>query len=97
MFDKAITVVLIIVSLVVAGALYQGVDIIHKGGPVVIPIILCSIFGLAIAIEKKWQLHKARIDTEKFLRDVIDAVKRFKIKEAIDICDSSQSPISRIL
>jgi biopolymer transport protein ExbB len=62
-----------------------------------IPIILCSIFGLAIAIEKKWQLHKAKIDTDKFLGDILSTIRKLKIKEAIEICDSVQSPISRIL
>ncbi|MDD5005978.1 MAG: MotA/TolQ/ExbB proton channel family protein [Candidatus Omnitrophica bacterium] len=62
-----------------------------------IPIILCSIFGFAIAIEKKWQLHKVKIGTDKFLNDIMTTIRKFKIKEAVEICDSSRSPIARIL
>lgn len=62
-----------------------------------VPIILCSIFGVAIAIEKRWQLHKAKIDTDKFLEDILSTIRKLKIKEAMAICDSVKSPISRIL
>jgi biopolymer transport protein ExbB len=77
--------------------LYQRIDVIHKGGPVMLPIILCSIFGFAVAIEKNWQLHKAKIDTDKFLVDILSTIRKLKIKEAVEMCDSIKSPISRIL
>ena len=97
MANKLITILFFLLSILVAWALFQWVEIVHRGGPVMIPIILCSIFGCAIAIEKKWQLHKAKIDTEKFLNDILETIRKLKIKEAIDKCDSIKSPISRIL
>ena len=39
-------------------------DIIFKGGPVMIPIILCSTFALAIAIERFYHLRRAKIDAQ---------------------------------
>ena len=68
-----------------------------SGGPVMWPILLCSIFALAIIIEKFWHLNKIRIDTQKFLSDILDKVKRHEIKEALQICDNTDSPISHIL
>lgn len=97
MFNKITTLIMVILSIFIAYGIFQSVEILHKGGPVMIPIILCSIFGFAIAIEKIWQLHKAKIDTDKFLRDVLATVRKLKIKEAIEKCDSSKSPISNIL
>lgn len=84
-------------SVLVAWALFQWVEVLHRAGLVIIPIILCSMFGFATAIEKKWQLHKAKIDTEKFLNDILETIRQLKIKEAVDKCDSIKSPISRIL
>lgn len=97
MVNRIITLILIALSITVSYLLFRGVDILHKGGPVMIPIILCSIFGFAIAIEKRWQLHKAKIDTDKFLADILSTIRKLKIQEAIGICDSVKSPISRIL
>ena len=68
-----------------------------SGGPVMWPILLCSIFALAIILEKFWHLNKIRIDTQKFLSDILDKIKRHEIKEALQICDKTNSPISHIL
>ena len=67
------------------------------GGPVMWPILLCSIFALAIALEKFWHLHKIRIDTQDFLKKILDKIKYHQIKEALEICDNTKSPISHIL
>lgn len=67
------------------------------GGPVMWPILFCSIFALAIIIEKFWYLHKIRIDSQEFLNDILDKMKHHQIKEALALCDATNSPISRIL
>ena len=72
-------------------------QIFLAGGPVMWPILLCSIFALAIIFEKFWHLNKIKIDTQKFLRDILDKIKRHEIKEALQICDKTNSPISHIL
>jgi biopolymer transport protein ExbB len=72
-------------------------QIFLAGGPVMWPILLCSIFALAIVIEKFWHLHKIKIDTQEFLGGVFEKIKRHEIKEALAICDGALSPIARIL
>ena len=67
------------------------------GGPVMWPILLCSIFALAIILEKFWYLNKIKIDTQKFLGEILDNIKRHEIKEALRICDNTKSPIAHIL
>lgn len=67
------------------------------GGPVMWPILLCSIFALAIVLDKTWYLHKIKIDTEDFLNAILEKMKRHQVKEALQICDSTKSPISHIL
>jgi len=67
------------------------------GGPVMWPILLCSIFALAIILEKFWHLHKIGIDTQEFLKNILDKMKRHDTKEALQICDSTKSPIANIL
>jgi biopolymer transport protein ExbB len=67
------------------------------GGPVMWPILICSVFASAIILEKFWYLHKIKIDTQEFLSNILDKMKRHEIKEALKICDSTDSPVSHIL
>lgn len=86
-----------ITSIVIAIGLFLKVDIIHKGGPVMIPIILCSIFALAIILERLISFHRSRIDTAKFMDDITAALKRNRINDALEVCEQTQGPISQIL
>ncbi|MEW6100667.1 MAG: MotA/TolQ/ExbB proton channel family protein [Candidatus Omnitrophota bacterium] len=67
------------------------------GGPVMWPILLCSVFALQIIIEKFWYLHKVSIDTQAFLAKVLEKMKRHETKEALQVCDTTKSPIANIL
>jgi biopolymer transport protein ExbB len=67
------------------------------GGPVMWPILLCSIFAMAIILEKFWHVNKIRIDTQQFLSSVLEKMKRHQVKEALEICEKTKSPISHIL
>ncbi len=72
-------------------------QVISAGGTVIWPIILCSIFAFAIILEKFWYLQKIKIDTQEFLNTILDKMKRHQVKEALEACDKTASPISRIL
>lgn len=72
-------------------------DTIQKGGPIMFPIILCSILAFAIVIERLYHLYQAKIDTRKFMEAIANALRRNKIMEAIDMCDKTPGPIAHIL
>ena len=59
---------------------------IIKGGPVMIPIILGSILGLAIIIDKLWMLYRMRMDAQAFTDKVIEKVRAGKFDEAMNLC-----------
>src|SRR3989338_3908323 len=67
------------------------------GGPVIWPILLCSIFAFAIIIAKWFQIHRIKINTQEFLNNILDKMKRHQIKEALQACDTAKGPISNIL
>ena len=81
------------------GSIWQmsGWELIKSGGPIMIPIFLCSIFSLAIISEKLYYFCKIRIDVWDFKEKVFDLIKENKIKDAIDLCDEVQSPIGKVL
>lgn len=68
-----------------------------SGGPMMWPILLCSVLALAVVIEKFTYLKKAKIDTEGFLNNLMEKMKRHETKEALEICDKTNSPIANIL
>lgn len=72
-------------------------EMVVKGGPIMYPIILCSVIALAIVIERVYHLHRAKIDTRKFMDEVANVLRRNKIMEAIEMCDATPGPIAHIL
>jgi len=72
-------------------------QIFKAGGPLMWPILLCSIFALAITMEKLLHLHKIRIDVKGFLDSVIEKLKHANVKEAVSICEKTNAPVSNIL
>jgi biopolymer transport protein ExbB len=72
-------------------------QVVLAGGPVMWPILLCSVFAFAIVLEKFALLRKIKIDTREFLEKVLDKVKHHQIKEALKVCDEAKNPVSNIL
>ena len=72
-------------------------DVIHKGGPLMYLIILCSIIALAVVIERLWHLYRAKINTQEFMQDLSRHIRKNKIVEAIDLCDQTPGPIASTL
>ncbi|MDD5440521.1 MAG: MotA/TolQ/ExbB proton channel family protein, partial [Candidatus Omnitrophica bacterium] len=70
---------------------------IVKGGPLMGLIMLCSILALGIFIERMWHLYRARIDTDQFLEDIAALIKRNRIMEAIDKCNTTPGPVAKIM
>jgi biopolymer transport protein ExbB len=59
---------------------------IIKGGPVMIPIILGSILGLAIIIQKLWALYSIKMNVQDFINDVFALLRAKDYKSALDLC-----------
>lgn len=72
-------------------------DMIIKGGPIMYPIILCSIIALAIVVERVFHLYRARIDTKKFMDEIADKLRRNKVMESVEMCENTPGPIAHIL
>ncbi len=72
-------------------------QMIKEGGVLMVPIILCSVVGLAVSIERVWHLYRARIDTKKFMEAITGSIKRNKIIQALELCDQTPGPIAHIV
>ncbi|MFA6217218.1 MAG: MotA/TolQ/ExbB proton channel family protein [Candidatus Omnitrophota bacterium] len=72
-------------------------SLFSSGGPIMWPIMLCSVFGVAIVLEKFWYLHTITLDSQSFLDSILEKIKRHQIQEALQLCDKTQSPLAHIL
>jgi len=72
------------------------VEFMVKGGYFMYPILLCSIFGLAIFLQKIWVLRVKRIIPEEFLGALYGYVSQGKLGEAIVLSRTNDSSIARI-
>src|SRR3990167_5470810 len=72
-------------------------DLIQKGGPMMYLIILSSILAFGVVIERMYSLTRARIDANKFMDSIVAILKRNKIIEAIEMCNSMPGPIAHII
>lgn len=68
-----------------------------KGGPVMIPIILGSVLGLAIIIEKFWMFRAARLNVQDFMDEVFAMLRARDRTSALDLCaKNSRSPVAAV-
>ncbi|NLJ74829.1 MAG: MotA/TolQ/ExbB proton channel family protein [Firmicutes bacterium] len=67
------------------------------GGPVMIPLLFCSIFAVAVGIERLWYLLRSRVDTEDLMEDIRLALGQGKVLEAMQIAKKSRGPVAAVL
>lgn len=72
-------------------------DLIQKGGPVMYLIMILSVISLGIIIERIYSLNRARIDSQKFMDDIINFLKHNKVIESIEMCNKTPGPIAHII
>src|SRR5574344_2288447 len=77
---------------------YQQIKIkFIEGGPgFMATIILCIIFGLAIAIERIIYLNLATTDTDKLVKKVDEALNNGGVDAAKEICRNTRGPVASI-
>ena len=72
-------------------------DIIIRGGPLMIPIALCSLIAITIFIERLLTLRRMRINTGSFILNIKSLVLKEKAGEAILLCKETPGPIAKIM
>jgi len=72
-------------------------ELFHKGGPLMYPILLCSVLALAIFLERLWTYYRLRRGNEGVVREVEDLVRKGRIDEALIVCQRVGNPLARIL
>ena len=73
------------------------IDLLIKGGWVMIPIGLLLLLGLIIFIERYLTIRKASRDENNLMQQVKSSIITGKLESAIAICRNSNTPLGRML
>jgi len=68
-----------------------------KGGWIMIPLLALSIIALYIFGERWWAIRKASQIDENFMKNINDFIHEGKIKAAVNLCQSQETPIARLI
>lgn len=73
-------------------------DLIHKGGPIMYPILVTALVAICILAERiTWWLRLAGRRSPRRLEAVYEAIESGKIKEAIQMSRNATDPIIRMI
>jgi biopolymer transport protein ExbB len=72
------------------------VSLIIKGGPVMIPIILLSIIGLALILERLWTLWRIRLNIPQFAQEIFLYLERGQFQKSLERCGKVKHPIADV-
>jgi biopolymer transport protein ExbB len=72
-------------------------EFVIKGGPVMVPLLLCSVISLSIIVERCLSLRRNRILKYDVLQRIEELLRDRKIPEASTLCKRYPSSMTRIL
>ena len=72
-------------------------DMILNGGPLMVPIGLCSIVSLAYVVERSLRLREDQLGTKGFGRTVVEAYDAKGPEEALSLCKREENSLARVL
>jgi biopolymer transport protein ExbB len=73
------------------------IELVIKGGPIMAPILLCSVISLGIIVERCLSLRRNRILKYEVLQRIEELLRDRKIPEASTLCKRYPSSMTRIL
>jgi biopolymer transport protein ExbB len=88
---------LVVLSVVAAILVFLKIDLVRMGGPVMVPILLSSVFSFAIIFEKACQFAKEKTPLDALMKSIFESIERQRIKEAMDSCDQAGTGTARVL
>ncbi len=77
-------------------AVFNLWQLILKGGPMMWPLILLSIIALAIGLERLFYLSSLEKILKVHKANLFNSLQKEKIKQTLSVCESYQSPFSRV-
>ncbi len=71
--------------------------LIQDGGWAMYPLIVLLVLGVAIAIERLYNLSRAAIDAEEFFAELEAALKAGGPDQAAEVCAQTRGPVASVI
>ena len=75
----------------------NAVELLCKGGYVMVPLMVCSVVSVTVMIERYVKISRAQADVSDVVRRTEDALYDGKIDKAVQMLESQDSPVTRVL
>ncbi|MBI1977396.1 MAG: MotA/TolQ/ExbB proton channel family protein [Candidatus Omnitrophica bacterium] len=72
------------------------IQLFLKGGFAMWPLLVCSVIGIAIIVERSYYFWRLRFSYETFSEHLKQLISKRKIKEASALCRKHPNPVPRI-
>lgn len=73
-------------------------ETIIAGQSMMIPLMLCSVAGLAVLIDRAWAFYaNSRLDTRALRAQLMKLLRQGKVKEAALVCVNTPGPVAAVL
>ena len=73
------------------------IELLQKGGFIMAVIVLLSLVGTIIIIERLLFFRKIRVDEEKMISRLKSALEKGHFDEAVSICENNPAPITNLM
>ncbi len=72
-------------------------ELAAKGGPIMIPIALCSILAVYIIVERYFAIKKSSTTDANFMNNIRDYIHSGNMDAAKALCKNTNNPIARMI
>ncbi len=73
------------------------IEFLSDGGPVMVPLGICSVIGLASFFERLWALRRERVVPRAFCVELVELLRQERWQDAATLCKKRDVPIARIV
>jgi len=72
------------------------IQLFLKGGLAMGPLLICSVIGAAIIVERSYYFFRLRFDYHRFSEELKALLAKRRMKEALTLCRKHPNPVPRI-
>jgi biopolymer transport protein ExbB len=77
--------------------LYQAIQIFHKGGWIMWPLLVLALAAIAVSVERTLAIRKAASDNDAFIEDLRKRLNAADFEGALQLCDQTPGPVPQLL
>lgn len=72
-------------------------SILERGGILMWPLLLLSLFGFTIFMERTLFLHRGQIRSNSFIEGIKNLVRKQRLLEALTVCEETPGPVASVV